>query len=86
MHGLHFLRPDAFLLLVAVVPLVVAIWWGNLKLRERADRQYGEERLIGRFFPRRFGDWATGWSWVLGSAQCSCSSCPWPVLCCPIRL
>ena len=49
LSGMHWLRPDAFLLLLVVLPLVSLFWWGGFKLRQRARIAVGEEHLISRF-------------------------------------
>ena len=49
LSGMHWLRPDAFLLLLVVLPLVALFWWGNFKLRQRARLAIGEEHLVSRF-------------------------------------
>jgi len=46
---MHFIRPDAFFLLIVALPLIASVWWLNLKLRQRDLKRYGEERLVGRF-------------------------------------
>jgi hypothetical protein len=81
MYGLHFLRPDAFLLLLPIVPIVVFLWWSYMKLEQRARRAYGEERLISRFSEplRRLGHGLVLSAW-LGSMALLVAALAGPVL------
>lgn len=65
MFDFHLIRPEYLLALVVLIPTVVALWYTGYKIRVKARRAYGEEKLIGRFTkPLRLASEAavlTGW-------------------------
>jgi Ca-activated chloride channel family protein len=66
LHGLHFVRPEAFLWMIPALILGVAFWWLDMKLGQKARKEYGEERLVSRLTQplRRLAEAAVLCGWL----------------------
>jgi Ca-activated chloride channel family protein len=64
LNGLHFLRPEAFLWMLAALVLASMFWYGKLRLDRKARKRYGEEHLVNRFTEPL---WMLGQTTVLAS-------------------